>query len=164
MQNGQWLIDFLNMNPDDSSEFVYFSSLIKLWFCRRYAGKLKYELTLHDGSAVEGKDSIYRQILSSVNLMEYPAESYLKDVDEGFYCTNYIRAWIFQSQLEEYMYRKFSRGWYKKKAAGSFLKELWYYGQKYSAVEVLSQLDFNRLDIDYLIGSLTKKIKSFKKI
>lgn len=164
MQNGQWLVDFLNMNPDDASEFVYFSSLIKLWFCRRYAGKLKYELILHDGSAVEGKDSIYRQILSSVNLMEYPAESYLKDVDEGFYCTNYIRAWIFQSQLEEHIYRKFGSRWYKKKEAGSFLRELWYYGQKYSTEEIISQLGFDKMNIGCLIDSLTDIIKSFKDI
>jgi hypothetical protein len=164
MQNRKWLVDFLGMSPDEAGEFVYFSSLIKLWFCRRYAGKLKYELILHNGSPIEDKESIYRQILSSVNLMEYPEETYLKDVDEGFYCTNYIRAWIFQSQLEEYIYRKFGRGWYKKKEAGSFLRELWYYGQKYSAEEILSQLGFDKMDIDCLINSLTDIIKSFRNI
>lgn len=164
MQNRKWLVDFLSMSPDEAGEFVYFSSLIKLWFCRRYAGKLKYELILHDGSPIEDKESIYKQILSSVNLMEYPQETYLKDVDEGFYCTNYIRAWIFQSQLKEYIYRKFGRGWYKKKAAGSFLSELWYYGQKYSAEEILSQLGFDKMDIGFLINSLTDIIKNFKNI
>jgi hypothetical protein len=164
MQNRNWLTDFLKMSPDEADEFVYFSSLIKLWFCRRYAGKLKYELILHDGSPIEDKDSIYRRILSSVNLMEYPQETYLKDVDEGFYCTNYIRAWMFQSQIEEYIYTKFGRDWYKKKAAGSFLKELWYYGQKYSPEEILSQLGFDGMSIDGLINSLTGTIRSFKKI
>jgi hypothetical protein len=164
MQNRKWLVDFLNMSPDEAGEFVYFSSLIKLWFCRRYAGKLKYELILHDGSPIEDKDSIYRQILSSVNLMEYPEETYLKDVDEGFYCTNYIRAWVFQSQLEEYIYTKFGRDWYRKKTAGSFLKELWYHGQKYSPEEILSQLGFDGMDISCLINSLTDVIKNFRNI
>jgi hypothetical protein len=164
MQNSKWLVDFLNMSPDEAGEFVYFSSLIKLWFCRRYAGKLKYELTLHDGSPIDEKDLIYRQILSSANLMEYPEETYLKDVDEGFYCTNYIRAWIFQSQLEEYIYKKFGRDWYKKKKAGSFLKELWHYGQKYSPEGILSQLGFDRMNIDYLIDKLTGVIRSYKNI
>ncbi|GAH96020.1 unnamed protein product, partial [marine sediment metagenome] len=107
------------------------------------------------------KDSIYKEILSDVNLMEYPEENYLRDVDGGFYCTNYIRAWIFQSQLKEYMYRKFDYNWYKKKKAGLFLKELWSYGQKYSASEVLSQLDFKSLDISYLIDSLIDEIRNF---
>src|SRR3989304_4749571 len=138
MQNRDWLIDFLKMPGEAAEEFVYFSNLIKLWFCRRYAGKLRYELILHDGKPLNGKDLIYKEILSGVNLMDYPAVNYLRDVDNGFYCTNYIRAWIFQSQLKEYIYKKFGRGWYKNKKAGLFLRELWNYGQKYSADEILS--------------------------
>ena len=164
MQNRQWLVDFLRMSPAEAEEFVYFSKLIKLWFCRRYAGKLKYELILHDGKPISGKDSKYREILSSVNLMEYPEENYLKDVDEGFYCTNYIRAWVFESQIKDYMHRKFGYDWYRKKKAGFFLREIWSYGQKYSASEVLSQLGLNKLDINYLIDSLTGDIKSFQRI
>lgn len=161
MQNRNWLIDFLKMSSDQAREFVYFSSLVKLWFCRRYAGKLRYELILHDGKPINGKDSIYKKILSTVSLMEYTGENYLRDVDGGFYCTNYIRAWIFQSQLKEYMYRKFDYDWYKKKKAGLFLKELWSCGQKYSIAEILSQLGFDKMDINYLISSLIDGIKSF---
>jgi len=164
MQNKQWLSDFLKMDKDQAREFTYFSSLIKLWFCRRYAGKLKYELILHNGSPINGKESIYKEILSNVNLMEYPEESYLRDVDEGFYCTDYIRAWIFQSQLREYIHQKFDYSWYKKKKAGFFLKELWSYGQKYSVDEILSQLGFSKLDINFLINSLIEEIKSFSQI
>ncbi len=161
MQNRQWLVDFLKMDKDAAGEFVYFSNLLKLWFCRRYAGKLKYELILHDGKPIEGKESVYKEILSTVNLMEYPEENYLRDVDDGFYCTNYIRAWIFQSQLKEYMHDKFGYDWYRKKKAGSFLRGLWSYGQKYSAEEVLSQLGFDGMDINYLVNSLIDEIKSF---
>ncbi len=161
MQNRRWLIDFLKMDKDTAGGFVYFSNLLKLWFCRRYAGKLKYELILHDGKPIEGKESVYKEILSTVNLMEYPEENYLRDVDDGFYCTNYIRAWIFQAQLKEYMHDKFGYDWYRKKKAGSFLRELWSYGQKYSAEEVLSQLGFDKMNIDCLVNSLIDEIKSF---
>jgi hypothetical protein len=164
MQNRDWLIDFLKMPGEAAEEFVYFSNLVKLWFCRRYAGKLRYELILHDGKPLNGKELIYKEIMSGVNLMEYQAENYLRDVDNGFYCTNYIRAWIFQSQLKEYIYKKFGCRWYKNKKAGLFLRELWNYGQKYSAVEILSQLGFKRMDIDYLISSLIDGIKGFKNI
>jgi len=139
---------------------VRFSNLVKLWFCRRYAGKLKYELALHNGESINGRESLYKEILSEVTLMKYPIESYLKDVDNGFYCTSYIKAWIFQAQLEEYMRRKFDYTWYRNKKAGSFLKELWSYGQKYKVEEILSQLGFGKMDVDYLIGSLIDGIKS----
>jgi hypothetical protein len=159
MQNPGWLMDFLKMDRDTAREFVYFSNLLKLWFCRRYAGKLKYELILHDGKPLKGKESVYREILSSVNLMDYPEENYLKDVDDGFYCTNYIRAWIFQAQLKGYIQDKFGYDWYKKKKAGSFMKELWSYGQKYNTDEILSQLGFSGMDIDYLIDSLITGVR-----
>ncbi|MEA2016257.1 MAG: hypothetical protein U9O59_06095 [Actinomycetota bacterium] len=159
MQNKQWLVDFTGMDSEQAGEFVRFSNLIKLWFCRRYAGKLKYELALHNGEPIGGRDSLYREILSGVTLMEYPPESYLKDVDDGFYCTCYIKAWIFQAQLKEYLYGKFGYTWYKNKKAGSFLKELWSYGQKYMAEEILSQLESGKMDVVCLIDSLMEGIK-----
>ncbi len=161
MQNPAWISDFLGMDNQEARQFVYFSNLVKLWFCRRYAGKLKYELILHDGGSVSGREASYKEILSSANLMEYSEVDYLRDVDEGFYCTNYIRAWVFQSQLRDHMEEKFGYQWYRKKKAGLFLRELWDLGQKYPAAEILSQLGFKGLDINYLIDSLTRGIKSF---
>ncbi len=159
MQNSQWLNYFLKMPSGDSREFVYFSNIIKLWFCRRYAGKLRYELILNDGSLLPGKENIYRNILSDASMMQYSDADYLKDVDEGFYSTNYIRAWIFEAQLKEYMQHKFGYGWMKQKKAGDFLREIWSYGQKYNPVEILRQLDYRELDINYLISSLISGIK-----
>jgi hypothetical protein len=158
--NSGWLMHFLRMPPEDARAFTYFSNISKLWFCRRYAGKLKYELILHDSSVVDGKDGIYESILSSANMMKYSGTDYLKDVDDGFYCTSYIRAWIFEAQLKDYMHRKFGYGWFKEKKAGSFLREIWSYGQRYDPVEVLGQLDFKDLDINYLIDSLKEEIKA----
>jgi hypothetical protein len=162
MQNSQWLMHMFGLSPEDAGQFVYFSNIMKLWFCRRYAAKFKYELILHDGGTLRGKDAVYRDLLESANKMEYSGSDYLKDVDESFYCTNYIRAWIFEAQLKDYMLRKFGRGWFKKKQAGTFLKEIWSYGQKYNPVEILNQLDFKSLDIEYLINSISEGITKNK--
>lgn len=159
MQNSQWLQYFLKLSAEDAREFVYLSSIIKLWFCRRYAGKLKYELELHDGTPITGKEHLYRQILSGVSMMNYSDAEYLKDVDEGFYCTNYIRAWIFEAQLKDYIHNKFGYGWAKQKKAGDFLREIWSYGQKYDPSEILGQLGYGKLDVDYLISSIISGIK-----
>ena len=94
--------------------------------------------------------------------MRYHSVDYLKDVDEGFYCTNYIRAWIFEAQLKDHMHQKFGYSWFKSKKAGDFLQEIWSYGQRYGPEEVLSQLGFNDLDISFLIDSLVEGIKNNK--
>ena len=162
MQNKEWLVYFLKMSPEDAREFVYFSNVAKLWCCRRYAGKLKYEFILHGSDPISGKDAIYSQILTAANLMQYPKADYLKDVDDSFYCANYIRAWIFEAQLKNHMHQKFGYGWFRQKKAGDFLKELWSYGQKYDPVEILQQLGYKDLDINYLIYSLMEEINKNK--
>jgi len=162
MQDRQWLTGFLKMSAEDAKSFLYFSNITKLWFCRRYAGKLNYELVLHDRHPIVGKDEAYREILNGANLMDYSGSDYLKDVDEGFYCTNYIRAWIFEAQLKDYILRKFGSNWIKQKKAGDFLKEIWMYGQKYNPVEILRQLDYKDLDADYLINSLIDGVNKNK--
>ncbi len=154
LHDKDWLIDFAGMDNETASYFKYFSNMLKLWYCRRYAGKLIYELALHNGKTLNGKEEKYKEILSSVTLMDYPAENYLYDVDENFYCTNYIRAWIFESQLKDYIKRKFGSKWFFKKKAAAFLLELWSYGQKFGAEDILKQLGYKGLDIDYLLNSI----------
>jgi len=162
MQNKDWLVYFLKMNPEDARKFVYFSNVMKLWFCRRYAGKLEYELILHENDPILGKDIIYTQILTAASLMQYSGADYLKDVDDSFYCVNYIKAWIFEAQLKDHMHQKFGYGWFRQKKAGDFLKELWSYGQKYDPAEILQQLGYKDLDINYLICSLMEEINKNK--
>ena len=160
IQNSNWLDYFLGMPNDAIKDFLYFSNISKLWFCRRYAGKLKYELLLHGDGVIQDRSNDYKNIMESASMMQYSGSDYLKDVDEAFYCTNYIRAWIFEAQLKDYIHRKFGYDWFKKKKAGYFLKEIFSYGQKYDPVEILKQLDFEGLDINYLIDSLKSEIKN----
>ncbi len=163
LEDKDWLTCFLGMDEDAARSFIYFNSLLKLWYCRRYAGKLKYELRLHDGSGIEGKQTDYATILSDISLMKYDKESYLQDVDEGFYCTNYIRAWMFEAQLREYLVKKFGYKWHRKKESGDFLREIWSYGQKYDLNELSGQLGC-RMDVNFLINSLSENILSYKMI
>ncbi|MDD3520116.1 MAG: hypothetical protein PHU65_02615 [Actinomycetota bacterium] len=154
-----WLIDVLGMNNEAADDFTYFLSIINLFFLRRYAGKLKYELLLHSDKQVKGKDIEYSHVLTDNLIMKYFPENYLKDVDENFYCTNYIRAWIFEAQVKEYMLKKFGYKWYKNRKAGDFLKEIWSYGMKYSPEEVLEFLDYKGLDINYLLNNTINLLK-----
>lgn len=114
---------------------------------------------LHSDKQVKGKDIEYSHVLTDNLIMKYFPENYLKDVDENFYCTNYIRAWIFEAQVKEYMLKKFGYKWYKNRKAGDFLKEIWSYGMKYSPEEVLEFLDYKGLDINYLLNNTINLLK-----
>ncbi len=161
LQDKSWLTGYLGMDTYAAAQFINFSTLLKLWYCRRYAAKLQYELILHHGQSMEGMHKHYARILSQANLMDYDPRSYLNDVDEGFYCTNYIRAWMFSAQLKHDLLTRFGHNWHTNKKAGAFLKDLWQWGQKYDAAEILSQLGFT-LDVDFLIDSMRQNILSLK--
>jgi hypothetical protein len=100
-----WLGKYAGL--DDPSELVRFFYLQKLYFVRRYAAKLLYELELHRVEDVSEARETYSTLLSRATLVRFPGVDYLADVDDGFYAANYLRAWILEAQLKEHMRRQF---------------------------------------------------------
>jgi hypothetical protein len=123
---------------------------------RRYSGKLIYEIKFHDGSPIKGKDKIFKEKLSSTTLVTYASENYLSDLDEGFYSSSYLRAWLFEAQLRQYFEEKYGPRWYANKKVGNLLREMWYYGQKYNVDEILDQLGLGELSIEPIINQFEK--------
>ena len=104
-----WLEDALGGEASDYAAFLEHHALFELYMLRRYAAKIDYELTLHQGAELAGKDAVYREKLSAATRVEYPEVSYLDDVDPFFYCANYLRAWMLQAQMAEVLKTKFGR-------------------------------------------------------
>ena len=48
----------------------------------------------------------YVEILADALKIEPSATDYLGDVDAGFYCTEYVRAWAFEAQLKRLLPRE----------------------------------------------------------
>ncbi|MCL5985698.1 MAG: hypothetical protein M1371_03930 [Actinobacteria bacterium] len=149
LKNRVWLKKMLFI--DDSDRYSSFSKAIDLMMLRRYVTKLQYEIRLHDGSSLDGKSELYKDILYRSAFLEYPAENYLKDVDESMYCANYLRAWVFEAQLRAYLEGRFGEAWFENKKAGDMLREIWYYGQKYKVEEILGELGLSGLLIEPLL-------------
>jgi len=146
--NKSWLKRFLRV--EDAAAFLDFQRLIKLYFLRRYGAKLSYELKLHS-DGLEGMDLEYQRTLEAALVFRHPPNHYLNDVDDGFYCAGYLRAWIFEAHLREVLRRKFGEEWFTTAEAGSFLRELWSQGQKYNVDELARQLGYEGLSIDPLM-------------
>jgi len=149
-----WLEDFLRI--EDANKIISFLLTNKFYMLRRYSGKIIYETIFHDGSPIEGKGEFYKEILSSACMVEYAQEKYLSDLDEGFYVSNYLRAWLFEAQLRQYFEEKYGPKWYASKKIGDLLREMWYYGQKYNVEEILDQLGLGELSIEPLINQFQK--------
>ncbi|HHW13585.1 MAG TPA: hypothetical protein GXX28_01455, partial [Firmicutes bacterium] len=142
-----WLIGVLGLPAEEAAAFRRFTLLKKLYFVRRYAAKLLYELGLHRSADPSLHRERYAAHLHRATLVHYPSALYLTDLDDAFYAANYLRAWILEAQLKEEIRRRFGRRWFAERAAGAFLQELWHYGGQLTAEEVAEHLGWSGLDL-----------------
>ena len=143
----EWVRQFLKI--PDIKDFLILQYTYKLYFLRRYTAKLSYEITLHSNGLSQARKT-YKQSLEKSLIFKHPEELYLTDLDDELYCANYLRAWILEAQLRNYLIESFGRKWWIKKEAGEFLVKLWSQGQKYNAEEIAKQLGYTGIDPSYL--------------
>jgi hypothetical protein len=143
-----WLHGQLDFGPVD--EYVRFTALQKLFFVRRYAAKLAYEIELHSGVPLDSLPDRYSEHLSGAVGVAYPRGDYLEDVDGGFYCTCYLRAWAFEAQLRDHLRTEFGSDWFRRRQAGDLLRELWSLGQSLRADDLLREVTGESIRFDVL--------------
>jgi hypothetical protein len=152
-----WLSDFLRIK--DSSEFVRSVMLARLVTVRRYVAKLKFELKLHGDADPKDSAKEYADFQTyATNFKTEPGE-FLFDLDDSFYSASYLRAWAFEVSLREYLKRRFGSRWWSSLRAGSFLKEIWETGDRYTADEMAAQIGIGPIQFDPLIEEFNTALK-----
>jgi hypothetical protein len=145
----EWLAEVLDY--EDSESYVWFAAVSDLYFMRRYAAKLAYETTLHAQTGpLDAMPAEYSRRLSSALKVKTPEENYLVDVDDGFYCASYLRAWMLEGALRLMLQENFGKAWYASGDAGDWLKALWSQGQHLPAERLLLRHGGGRLNADPL--------------
>jgi hypothetical protein len=147
-----WLRRVLDLAEPDS--FRYFALFQKLQLVRRYAVKLLYEQELQRTEEPEPLAERYADLFSHHLLVQYAPEEYLADLDDGLYAAQYLRAWMFEAQLRDYLRREYDEEWFRILKAGRFLRDLWREGQKYTADELVKFMGFERLEPTLLLAEL----------
>jgi len=143
-----WLTGVLGYR--EHADYLRHTATVRLYYHRRYAAKLAYELRLHRGAGLEGADRLYAELLSGACRVRWPAETYLADVDAGFYVASYLRAWALEVSLRTHLRERFGTRWFAQRAAGGLLRELWYEGQRLSGDELASELGLPSIDLAVL--------------
>jgi len=150
--NSRWLRDVLGVEEADA--FLDLSRLVRLFYLRRYAAKLAYEVELHRAPDPAEMPARYAALLGDALALQVQPESYLSDVDDFLYCACYLRAWVFEVQLRRWLTDAFGEGWFQSPEAGARLCELWALGQQHPADELARRLGFPGLDPEPLIEEL----------
>jgi hypothetical protein len=119
-----------------------------LYFVRRYAAKILYEVEFHAAEDVTTLRGRYAELLSDALKIDVTPTNYIADIDSGFYVSSYLRSWAFEAQLRAYLKEKFGSKWFATPEAGSLLRELWGEGQKMRAEEMLKEVTGSTLEMD----------------
>ncbi len=119
-----------------------------LWLLRRYCAKLLYEIEFHEAPDVTQMRPRYAELLGDALKVAPSDTDYLADLDDGFYASNYLRAWAFEAQLRAYLREKFGNAWFARRDAGSLIRELWTEGQKPTADEILLEVTGATLELE----------------
>jgi hypothetical protein len=126
---------------------------VRVYFLRRYAAKLIYELELHGPDADFGRaPERYSQLLGEATGIEWPRETWLEDVDGGFYVAAYLRAWALEARWRQALRGRFGERWYAERDAGRWLRELWSQGQRLRGDELLAETTGEELRFEALAG------------
>jgi hypothetical protein len=152
ISNPVWLRRLLD--EEKARELCWEGATHKLYFVRRYCAKLLYELDLHAATDLAEMPARYVELQRKATLIEPCPTDFLRDVDEGFYCTSYLRAWAFEAQIRSALVERFGQEWFKCLEVGELLRELWSQGQRLSADELLREVNGSQLSLSALADEL----------
>jgi hypothetical protein len=128
-------------------EFAAEGAMELLWLVRRYCAKLLYELEFHSAEDLTTLRPRYVELLADATKVEPADADYLGDIDDGFYASQYLRAWALEAQLRAHLRERFGNAWFSRREAGSLLRELWAEGQKPTADELLREVTGEHLEL-----------------
>jgi hypothetical protein len=162
IEDPEWLRRHLGV--EDDGALAAYARANRLVYLRRYTAKFAYELELH-GSSYDGREAgpggglnaladRYAELLSAAVRVEWPRQTFLADVDPGFYCTAYLRAWALETHLRSHLREQFGPAWFEDPEAGETLRALWRDGQRLTPEEMLRELTGERLDFTVMRGEL----------
>jgi hypothetical protein len=145
VETPEWLEATLGVT--DPRELVRHARAVRAYFLRRYCAKLLYELELHGGELGAAGPERYSALLSQALRIDWPAATWLSDVDAFFYVARYLRAWAFETHLRRAFVDRFGPRWFAEPEAGALLRALWTQGQARDADELLGELTGARLEL-----------------
>ena len=140
----QWLDRMCSFT--NCGNFLHIQSLFRMHLIRRYAAGVRFALQLHESQSPGNMSEIYAETMRSYTGLRYHPESWLDQLPDGFESAEYVRGWILECMLRQYLCSIYGKDWFRSRSAGGFLKEIWETGLLYSAYELCREIGFSELD------------------
>ena len=144
----------VGLGVEDPEAAVAHARAARLVLLRRYSAKLAYELELHGGSSeLDQMPARYAALLGDALRVPWPRESWLADVDEGFYAACYLQAWALEYRWRAAVRERHGESWFESAGAGEWVRGLWRQGQRLDARELLAETVGGELDFSGLAAA-----------
>jgi oligoendopeptidase F len=151
-----WLRRYLDFPPDRN--YLTLRYLEKLYYMRRLAAKLHFELALHETKDIEAMNPVYEYILGAALGLHYAGDFYLYETDSFFYTARWLRALLFEALLSKHLCHYFDEDWYRNPRTGTFLKKHWVLGQRLTVEELVREIGYEKLTIAPLVEEFSKRL------
>jgi hypothetical protein len=147
-----WLAEHVEIGGPERRALLRRVHAYYLYMIRRYAAKLLYELELHGAGpeALAEMPQRYAAVLTEHLGFAYPTETWLDDVDAGFYASQYLRAWMLEAQLRGRWRAARGERWWAAAETGQEMRALWSMGQALPAHLLALELGMDGLGVDAL--------------
>ncbi len=157
-----WVSENLpHLREEQAKQISKETSLLTLFSVRRACAKLTYEIELHSSTDMRSEKLAQNHAASQSQATGFKRghELYLWDVDDGFYCADYLRAWAFEAGFREHLKSRYGRHWWKNKKSADELIDLWNTGSRYRVEELAQLVGFGETGFDFLADDLIKAIR-----
>jgi hypothetical protein len=150
-----WHTLHFGLSDEEAAQNAGATTFLEALLFRRYSAKLDFELDFwgrfrDDGGTSQG----YAERLTAATGVRYRPDSYLSDMDAGFYSADYLRAWIRSAQLRARLVADVGQNWWRSPETGERLRALFREGTKPASEEVAGRLGFDPLDTRPLLHEL----------
>jgi hypothetical protein len=151
----EWHARHFGLSDTEAAENAEATIFLEALMFRRYEAKLRYELDFWGRfNEVGGIPDGYEEYLTEAIGVHYRRSQYLSDMDGGFYSADYLRAWIRSAQLRRYLVAEVGADWWRNKATGEFLADLFREGTRPSTEDIAARIGFDPLDTKPLVHEL----------
>ena len=116
-----WLRRYADLESARVPAFVRAAAFQELYLLRRHAGKLRYELALHGGAALDDAPELYVSTMETATSVRHAAADAFVDVDARLYVARYLRGWQLQAVLADALRERFDEDWWRNPRAGPWL-------------------------------------------
>lgn len=124
------------------------------YLVRRLTSEMTGQLA-SDGAAATRPEAVATAFREIVGLPVDPSAAAFY-VDDGLYAAEYARGFAFSALLRERLRSRYGRRWWRSRAAGDFLRELWSTGNRWNTEAMAEQLFGQELSFEVLVQELER--------